>query len=242
MAFSFQPKVVSDGLIFCVDAANTKSYLGSGTVWTDLSSTQITGSLTNGPVFSTEKSGIINFDGTNDYVGYTTTLGNNVSTLTIESWAYIKRTPVGLISDHLVSKGTSGNYQYALRLGIGIGDGLPSNVSGSINIVAWQTGGSNHISATSNFAVNDGWHHIVGTIVENTSATIYIDGVLRETRTGSTGSWNKTGTGEFRIGGRGDGVNYLSGSVGIVKMYNRALSATEVLQNYNALKGRFGLT
>ena len=62
------PRIITDGLVLYVDAANTKSYPGSGTVWTDLSPTQITGSLTNGPTFNSANGGSIFFDGTDDIV------------------------------------------------------------------------------------------------------------------------------------------------------------------------------
>ena len=92
MASSMGPaKMVTDGLVLHLDAGNNKSYHGSGTVWTDLSQTAITGSLTNGPTYVSTNNGLIRFDGTNDYVD----LGNtNVgiltgsSAMTLETWFY----------------------------------------------------------------------------------------------------------------------------------------------------------
>ena len=236
MAFSFQPKVVSDGLIFCVDAGNTKSYPGSGTVWSDLSRTQVTGSLTNGPTFNTSNGGSIVFDGTNDNVVFSNTLGNNISNITLEAWVILNRTNITTNVDHIVSKGNSGDFQYALRV-------VNVNSNGSVSVLAWQADGNDYTYANSITPLNDGkWHHIIGVIQEGVSATLYVDGVSKQTRTTLDGTWNKTGSGSFMIGGRADGANYLTGSVASVRVYNRALSATEVLQNYNALKGRFGLT
>lgn len=68
MAFSFSPRAVTNGLILSLDAANTRSYPGSGTVWTDLSRSGINGTLTNGPTFNTANGGNIVLDGTDDYV------------------------------------------------------------------------------------------------------------------------------------------------------------------------------
>jgi hypothetical protein len=62
------PGIVTDGLVLSLDAANKKSYPGSGTAWTDLSGAGKSGTLTNGPVFSSDNVGIIDFDGSNDYI------------------------------------------------------------------------------------------------------------------------------------------------------------------------------
>ena len=67
MGLSHSPSLVLSGLTLCLDAANTKSYVGSGTTWTDLSGNSNTGTLTNGPTYSSANGGSIVFDGTNDY-------------------------------------------------------------------------------------------------------------------------------------------------------------------------------
>ena len=69
MAFNYSPKIVTDGLVFAVDAANKKSYPGSGTTWTDLAGSN-DGTLTNGPTFDSGDGGSIVFDGTDDYVEF----------------------------------------------------------------------------------------------------------------------------------------------------------------------------
>ena len=68
MAFNFSPKIVTNGLVLALDAANTKSYPGSGTVWSDLTPNGNNGALTNGPTFNSANGGSIVFDGTNDYL------------------------------------------------------------------------------------------------------------------------------------------------------------------------------
>ena len=65
----YGPRIVSNGLVLCLDAANKRSYPGTGTTWTDLSGNSNNGTLTNGPTFSAGNMGSILFDGTNDYVG-----------------------------------------------------------------------------------------------------------------------------------------------------------------------------
>ena len=87
MAFIHSPKIITDGLVLALDAGNTKSYPGSGTVWTDLSGNNNTGTLTNGPTFNAANGGSIVFDGTNDYVTLpiSTTSGQ---ALTYFGWLY----------------------------------------------------------------------------------------------------------------------------------------------------------
>jgi len=76
MAFSYSPKIATDGLVLCLDAANNRSYPGSGTAWTDLSRGGNNGALTNGPTFNSANGGSIVFDGTNDYVQVTSPFGD----------------------------------------------------------------------------------------------------------------------------------------------------------------------
>ena len=68
MSTKYSPKIVTDGLVLCLDAANSKSYPGSGTSWNDLSRNNNTGTLTNGPTYTSSFGGSSVFDGTNDYV------------------------------------------------------------------------------------------------------------------------------------------------------------------------------
>ena len=65
MGLSHSPRIVTDGLVFCLDAANIRSYPGTGTTWTDLKGGN-EGTLTNGPTFSSDNAGSISTDGSND--------------------------------------------------------------------------------------------------------------------------------------------------------------------------------
>jgi hypothetical protein len=66
MAFNYSPKIVTDGLVLYLDAANSKSYVSGSTTWSDLSRGGNNGTLTNGPTYSSAKGGIIILDGSND--------------------------------------------------------------------------------------------------------------------------------------------------------------------------------
>ena len=88
MAFNYSPKISTDGLVLCLDAANTKSYPGSGTVWSDLSRGGNNGTLTNGPTFNSGNGGSIVFDGVNDYVDCGVSNISLPINITLISWIY----------------------------------------------------------------------------------------------------------------------------------------------------------
>ena len=91
MAISYNPRTITDGLVLCLDAANSKSYPGSGTTWTDLSGNGNNGTLVNGPTYSSSNGGSLVFDGTNDYItsSFATTSGQAV---TYSGWLYSTET------------------------------------------------------------------------------------------------------------------------------------------------------
>ena len=88
MGLSHSPRIVTDGLVFCVDAANKRSYPGVGTTWTDLTANKNNGTLTNGPTFDSANGGSIVFDGTNDYVDLGSSLSISTSSpFSVEFWS-----------------------------------------------------------------------------------------------------------------------------------------------------------
>ena len=93
MATIYNPNIVTDKLVFCLDAANTKSYPGSGTDWKDLSSQGNNGTLTNSPTYvPNSNGGYFDFDGTNDYINANTALPDSffLGNSTISFWIYFK--------------------------------------------------------------------------------------------------------------------------------------------------------
>jgi hypothetical protein len=224
------PNTVTNGLVLSLDAANTKSYVSGSTTWTDLSRSNNNGILTNGPTFNTGSLGSIVFDGVDDYGNIGPASKYLTAYHAYELW--IKTSGIGL------------NTQSGL---LGISYGLTINLqsNGSLTYLVYSNEASAYIINSVTTGLNlldDKWHHIVCT--RGVSAYgIYIDGVLNSS--GSPGSW--TGTNIWAamnalIGNNPNNVNLLYvGTMAIVKVYNRALSTQEVLQNYNATKTRFGL-
>jgi|LakMenE18May11ns_1017448.scaffolds.fasta_scaffold9890314_4 hypothetical protein len=223
MAFNYSPKISTDGLVLCLDAANTKSYPGSGTVWSDLSRGGNNGTLTNGPTFSSANGGSIVFDGIDDYVtrdSASFSLNAN-SGATMGCWVKVSigETQAILLSHHQL------NVNNGFRLQVYNG------------LLTYTLGGVADYSTSINISDNQ-WKYIVASSIGSTSL-VYINGVLRSTISISSmiGVPNS-----YMIGKLGfTNTYYLSGSVSQVQIYNRALSSTEVLQNYNATKSRFGL-
>jgi hypothetical protein len=227
MAFNYSPKIVTDGLVLYLDAANTKSYVSGSTVWNDVSRGGNTGTLTNGPTFDTGSGGSIVFDGSDDYINFTSLNPiTGASSFTLSGWLNVK---------------THSNYGIATFIGNG-----NNNESAFIGYVATaQNGTSNSIGGGfygtnlgSGILVNTGWHYVALTY-NGSSASIYIDSIITVTRNSYTPNLTNT---SIRIGQANTGIAYsFNGNVGSTSLYNRSLSATEVLQNYNATKTRFGL-
>jgi hypothetical protein len=233
MGVRYNPKIVTDGLVLALDAANIKSYPGSGTTWTDMSGLGNNGTLTNGPTFSSNNAGSIEFDGTNDYVVLTRPVQDD---FTLSCW--FRTTQSFTIY-------TSGAFHW--WQGAGLVDCEVGNVVNDFGLslnaakVSFGVGGSSDTSIQSPLTYNDNvWHYAVATRIRSSGALVlYVDGTLVASGTGGTNSLT-TAT-QLRIGSLQTNTNFFLGNIAQASIYNRALSAAEVLQNYNALKGRFGL-
>ena len=227
--------IVTDGLVFYIDAANKVSYPGSGTVVTDLINSNVTGSLNNSPGFSTDNGGQWNFTSTDDNI--TTETPTSLTSFTLDIWFY----PIyegGL-------KAAYGMYAYANTGYNGfIWYYQPSFSSPNYNVnhtIYW----SNTSNATANFSNTtvyraNKWHNMVLRRELNTSVKTYIDGVENGSITSNTSGVlsNTIGVQPLRLG-----LSYnsytTSGRLSNYKLYNRALSESEIQQNYNALYDRF---
>jgi len=240
MAISRGPKIVTNGLVLALDAADKNSYRGSGTSWFDLSGNNNTGTLTNGPVFSNTNGGSITTDGIDDYInlGNAASIKMGTSNFTISTWVKIL-TQTGTPTYKLII--TSKNAAAAAA-----GYGFAWN--NSVNKFLWST--ANGSSSSEIFTTNtwsslvNVWANIV--MIRQNGATnnghFYINGVYESLASAAT-VLNVDTTTNMTIANVADfyGDYWFKGTYGITQIYNRALSATEVLQNYNATKTRFGL-
>ena len=226
--------IVQQGLVLNLDAGNPYSYAGAGTVWYDVSGNSNNGTLTNGPTYNADVGGNIVFDGSNDYVAVTSAASiKNTSNLSLEGWVFIS---------------SAMNY-YGGIIGKGISDSQEEYclLVHSVNSKVYMdvgAGGGPYTDATFSFSLNT-WYHIIGTherIAGSSAIKIYVNGSLLSSSTISPTSAVNDNTTNVSIGSRYDGGNSVwNGKIATARIYTRTLSAAEVLQNYNATKGRFGL-
>ena len=221
------PYIVLDGLVFYVDAGVTLSYPGSGTTWTDINGLgpKNNGTLTNGPTFSSANGGSIVFDGADDSI---VTPNGNVffsgkSQVTVCVWFKL----------------TSSFRPNLINIPIGSG-GTFSIENGSESANTLLTYFNNNNPTSFPFDLNTIYQIV--SIFNSGSVTTYKNGVLIGTTTNNNSTLNTVGTTNLVIGRWGWVFgNSIIGNVYITQIYNRALSAAEVLQNFNAQKSRFGL-
>jgi hypothetical protein len=224
-------KIVTDGLVLCLDAADQTSYPTTGTTWFDLAGSN-NGTLTNGPTFSgTGASSSIVFDGTDDVVSVNGNASINLpGDYTVEVWVNTNTISTSPSVKVITSKwNTDPKSMY-----IGF---FPSGFLSHYRTLANNT----HYNAT--FAINasdfiNKWNQVVG-ITSGSTIQIWCNGVLKDS-VSWPGVASVPDTPLF-IGGLGGGTQPFSGKISSEKIYNRALSAQEVLQNYNAQKARFGI-
>jgi hypothetical protein len=236
MSYHHNPRVVTNGLVLYLDAGNRKSYSGSGTVWNDLSGNNYSGSLVNGPIFNSSNFGSIVFDGIDDRVSRSESI-NVGSNFTVSVWIY--PTILGT-----TRRGIVGNsYNYSGR------NGWFLCTAGNNTNNAFFLSIGNDIAARvtpANTLTPNEWVYI-SAICENGGSNIllYKNGNVLPTYSSSTltsGIITYT-IPQFNIGFRhvGGTTDPYTGNISIVSLYNRVLSSTEILQNYNATKSRFGL-
>jgi hypothetical protein len=229
MSFNYSPKIVTDGLVLCLDAANTKSYVSGSTAWNDLSRGGNNGTLINGPTFNTGNGGSIVFDGVDDYVNCGNDSSFDLTTqLTLECW--VKTSDTSQFA-HFISKFPASNCSYQLGATVG---------SGYLYFSRSTNGSNQGINGQVNINVCDGnWKHVVVSYNSTTSTLLMsINGIIQSSSL--SGDVYVTTT-NVNIGRRTNVGQYYSANISNVRIYNRALSASEVLQNYNATKTRFGL-
>jgi hypothetical protein len=218
-------KIVTDGLVLCLDAADRNSYVSGSTTWFDVAGTN-NGTLTNGPTFNTGSGGSIVFDGTNDYISSTAT----TSTLNLTSSN--GATMMCWLNINVLTRWTGvisfSSFANNVDFGWDITDG---------NLIRLWKNDTQFTSAINILPYSNQW--VLYTVVSTTAnETFYINNNL-VISTSLTGAVTTTSGRPLRIMTNWD--NPVSGRLANVQIYNRALTASEVLQNYSAQKSRFGL-
>jgi hypothetical protein len=228
MAFANGPKIVTDGLVLALDAADRTSYPGSGTAWNDLAGSN-NGTLTNGPTFNSGNGGSIVFDGTNDYVRL---INNNlnIGELTICAWVNFSDTNNETYST-ITNKETS-NINRNWWLGL--------SPNGKFTFIRSVSGVDTPLISDITPSLNQ-WYFISATNDTQPIFKIYINGGLNRVSSLS-GTLSTSGTFAW-IGTYSENIGLypMDGKISNIQIYNKALTASEVLQNYDATKKRFGL-
>ena len=213
-----EENIVTNGLVLNLDPSNSNSYSGAGNTIYNLTGFGNTGTLTNGPTFSGLSSGSFTFDGSNDYINIPKAgLVYGTGPKTLMAWAKLTLYVDGV--QVIASYGSGPNATFFI----------------SAYRLTGQSGGYNNDLFGGTITLNT-WFHICN-VYDGTTAFLYFNGALM---TSGTKPWNVTSTTyDGKIGAQIEPQQYFNGNISQVQLYNRALSATEIQQNYNATKNRF---
>ena len=217
------PDIVDNGLVFAIDAGSGRSYPGSGTTVTDLVGTN-NGTLTNGVGYSSANGGSFTFDGTDDVIITPGTAATNISTtLTAEAWVYYESG-----NGRIFQKDGSG-YTRCWEMG---------GYGGYFRTELWHSNGIGMPDSTAPSALTvNGWTYIAMTF-DGTDVKMYQNAVLVKT-INFPGNIRTDINTPLTIGGHWGAGEYFDGNIGPTRLYNQALTAAQVTQNYNAQKSRF---
>ena len=233
MAGNVAPNIVKDNLVLNLDVANSKSYISGSTTWNDISRGSNNGTLVNGPTFSSSNGGSIVFDGVDDRVSRTTNI-NTGQNFTVNAWIY----PTLLGTTKRTVAASSYNYT-SLNGWFLCTAGFNTN-----NTFFFSAGSDNayRVALANTLSLNQ-WAYI-SAVCQNGGGSInlYKNGI--ETSYGLTSLSTNTLTytyPQFNVGFRDSAgtTDPYTGNISVVTIYNKTLTASEVLQNYNATKGRY---
>ena len=224
MATKGGPNIVTDGLVLYLDAANPKSYPGSGTTWKDLSGNGNDGTLVNGVGYSEDNQGSMVFDGVDDVVDFQFQYS---STYSLAVW--IRFT------------GLTGGNRAIVDMGAGIINSVRFYLQGEkVKIQHGSAFAEDGVFSSEDVVSNSYAQYLV--TFSGGQCFLYKNGELDNT--GTLGN-PQTTLENIAIGnhptGNGSSINNLQCDFGLLQAYNRALSEAEIKQNYNATKSRYGL-
>jgi hypothetical protein len=223
------PDIITDGLVFSVDAGSERSYPGSGTSATSLVGTSV-GTLTNGVGFDSANGGSFTFDGSDDYisVAYNTELNTPLGA-TYDIWIYPTST------GEFLSRGTSDS---------GTTPDNPRFYTGSNGNLYfdWSTSGADtYVDTVAGVVTFNAWNNIIGVATPGQQLRVYVNTI--EPSYGTVSNTLPTPLANTAnpliIGGVTWIPRYIAGKIASVRLYNKSLSAAEITQNYNAQKNRF---
>ena len=230
------PEIPNSGLVLHLDAANPKSYSGSGTTWFDLSGNGNNGTLINGPTYSTANGGSIMFDGVDDYISFITPDALSFNTFSYQCWFKPTFNTAGFDTlfsrenaRHYLGYTDSGQYQIFLRGNLFAINGQFESPVGNTNIVtasAWQHVHLNIDWSSSTFSL---YHNcvLVWSLTNSLLGTTFINNLSADATIGSRYA--------------GSTSNKFLGDISNFIYYNRILSVAEIQKNFEATRDRYGI-
>lgn len=216
-------KITTNGLTLALDATDINSYSSGSTVWVDVSGNGNNGTLINGPTFNSGSIKNFSFDGTNDYIK-SSYIGSDTGNYTFSVWS-----TTSTVADKVpFGRGRDGS-------GTGWSVAISFLATGqfSVSVVA-----GSQINATGGSYSTNKWYNITGVWESGVSLSLYVDGVFI-TKTTTAATTLRSSTDGWGLGSLTTTLFYNVQSSN-ARVYNRVLSASEILQNYNAHKARFG--
>ena len=234
--FANNAPIVTDGLVFYVDAGNSKSYPGSGTTWSDLvGGISVSSNNVDATNHSSSNGGIFSFDGTDERFDFPdASLDYDRSNFSVEAWVRPTGNHSNFETGVFTKWNTGGGTDNEFLLGF-------INTNGPSPLSFWiqsPQGGIFQVNSSFNYTVNQ-WYHLVGTFDgANSTLKLYVDGTLADTDNTFDDTEAKTVTTKYYIGAFEVRASVLA-DIAKCALYSKTLSASEVLQNYNALKNRF---
>ena len=237
MATNYNPKIVTDGLVLALDAGNTKSYSGIGTAWYDTSGSGYTGtgalSGMGSTHFDSANAGSFEFFGHFSENQIDIDLGDSlVKDFTLDFWIKTSATTQG--------NGAIAYGQNEVENDLNYGFIAAYNLSSSYCSFAWGAENRKQFVATSENIADNEWHHIVQNY-DGTNAKAYIDTNLVIHNSTSFSGNLRDCTSNLRIGRWRDSGYVQDMKISAIKVYNKALTASEVKENFDALRGRYGI-
>ena len=237
MAFHYSPRVVTNGLVLALDAANPNSYPGTGTTWYDLSGNNLHMSLINGPTYS---NGALIFDGADDYAERTG-VGLAYPSFTVDTFVQPYSNPGNYRAFFSSTLASNSDYEYGINWDMGP---YSSANFDAINLEVSRAYGGfyDRDVMTSSIPFNT-WVHLA-VVIDATGNTYkqYVNGQeeYNGVYNGTTTNFDRIRVGARYYAGGTQGSNF-PGAISKTSLYNRALSPAEVQQNYNAFRARFSL-
>ena len=245
MAFNFSPKIVIDGLVLYYDAANPISYVSGSTSWNDLSKGSNNGTLVNGPTFDNSSAGSIFFDGTNDYSTLGQNLGFSMAPTNVSMLFWVN----GNYSNYYLGVFERTTFQSA-------GLNVPIPYNGWVQVGYISSGSTNYfvingVRYVSNMLARYSYDFAADRTIYSAADTLFggpsspnFAFSLQAASSGYGNPYVWSDKNNRLLGRAQSGIGlsrYFNGNISNVTIYNRTLSTSEVLQNYNTIKGRYGL-